>query len=94
MDNYIQLIDKRFSQLRALIPVYNGQPSPERWLASKIINWQLRRNEYLHRQPTTIPRRPLNLVHPLVSCQHLIPSTTTVLRPPLITISVPQLFPI
>ena len=90
MDNNIQLIDQRLAQLRSLIPVYNGQPSLERWLASEIINWQLRRNEYLHRQPTTIPRPTLNLVHPLVSCPHLIPSTT-VLRPPSITISVPHL---
>ena len=38
MDNFIQYIDRRLAQLRAMIPIYNDQLSLEKWLASWMLN--------------------------------------------------------
>ena len=70
MDQTIQFIDQRLAHLRALIPVYKLRPALEKWLASEIMVWQIRRNEYLHYHPTPIPQHPL------------IPATLSVQRQP------------
>ena len=38
--------------------LYKGKPSLEKWLASKIIDWQIRRNEYLNNHITPILQQP------------------------------------
>ena len=58
MKQPIQLIDRQLAQLRALIPLYKTKPPPEKWLASEIIDWQIRRNECLHDQTTPILQQP------------------------------------
>ena len=59
MDQTIQLIERRLDQLLAMIPLYNGKPPLEKWLASEIIDWQKRRNDYLHNHSTKIQQQPL-----------------------------------
>ena len=66
MDQTIQLIERRLEQLRAMIPLYKRKPPLEKWLASEIIDWQIRRNEYLYSQSTpvrsSVPTRVTTLV--------------------------------
>ena len=57
MDNTIKLIERRLEQLRAMIPLYKGKAALENWLASEIIDWQIRRNEYLHSHPTPVAQQ-------------------------------------
>ena len=59
MDQTIKLIERRLGQLRAMISQYTGKPPQEKWLASEIIDWQIRRNEYSHNHLTPIPLQPL-----------------------------------
>ena len=70
MDNTIQLIERRLQQLRVMILLYKGKPPLENWLASELIDWQIRRNEYLHYHPTLVKQQPL------------IPAPSSVQRPP------------
>ena len=59
MDKTIQLIERRLEQLRSMIPLYKGKPPLENWLASEIIDWQIRRNEYFQNHQTSVQRPPL-----------------------------------
>ena len=54
MNTTIQLIERRLQQLRSMIPLYKGKPPLENWLASKIIDWQIRRNEYFKNHLTPV----------------------------------------
>ena len=58
MEQPIQLIDRRFAQLRALISFYQWKAPVEKWLAFEIIEWQIRLNEYLHNNTTPILQEP------------------------------------
>ena len=58
MEQPIQLTGRRLAELHALIPLYKGKPPLEKWLASKIIDWQIRRNKYLHNHTTPILTQP------------------------------------
>ena len=57
----MELIEQQLEQLRTMIPLYKGKPPLENWLASEIIDWQIRRNEYLHNYPTPLSQQPLIL---------------------------------
>ena len=58
MEQTIQLIDRRFAKLRALIPLYKGKPPLEKWIAFEIIDCKIRRNKYLHNHTTPILQQP------------------------------------
>ena len=75
MEQTIQFIDRRLAQLRALIPLYKWKPPLEKWLASEIIYWQIRRNEYLNNHTTPILQQPQLSVTTSVQNQPANPDT-------------------
>ena len=81
MDNTIQLIERRLQQLRVMISLYKGKPPLENWLASEIIKWQIRLNEYLHNNPTPVPQQPLILAPSSVQRPPQLPVLKSVQNP-------------
>ena len=89
MDNTIQLIERRLQQLRTIIPLYKWKPPLENWLAFEIIDWEIRRNEYLNSHPTPLFQQPLISALSLVQRPPQLPLPTPLQNPSAIPNTMP-----
>ena len=64
-----------------MIFLYKEKPLLEKWLASEIIIWQIRRYDYLHNNPTPVPQQPLISAPPAVHRPPELPVPTSVQTP-------------
>ena len=78
----MQLIERRLEQLHAMILLYKGKPSLENWLASEIIDWQIKRNDYLHNHSTPGLKKPLIPAPSSIQQLPQLPLPTSVSNPP------------